>query len=97
MSGLTIRNGVDSTASGQQIRANDADVYRESDDTSPPPDDVTNQVDLLLGLVVGPEADTTQEERPVDRAAGIRMRSSETGVVLKHEQLQFGELAEEVH
>lgn len=51
---------------------------------------------MLLLIVLGPEADATDEEWPVDRASSIRMGSSETSVVGQHEGLEFPELLEEV-
>jgi hypothetical protein len=52
---------------------------------------------LLLAIILGPEADTSQGKRPVDRGASIGMRSSQTSVVLQHEELKLGKFSEEVH
>lgn len=51
---------------------------------------------MLLLVVLSPEADTADEERPVDGASGIRMGSSEASVVGQHEGLEFPELLEEI-
>ena len=94
--GLTVVEGLDAASASNQVCANDADVRRDRDDARPPADDVANEVDLLLAIVLCPKADAAEEERPVDRAARIRVRRRQAGVVLDHEQLQLDELLEEV-
>lgn len=91
-----IRNGVDSTSSSNSVGGQNAEDDREGQAASPPRSDVANEVDLLLLVVLSPEADTADEERPVDGTSGIRMGSSETSVVGQHEGLEFPELLEEV-
>lgn len=82
---LTIRYGINASAPGQKVRADDADVNGQSNNACPPPNDVTDEVDLFLRVVLSPEADTTEKEWPIDRVAGVRVRCSETSVVLKHQ------------
>ena len=67
------------------------DVDGQSDETRPPADKVTDQVNLLLRSGLRPEADTLDEEGPVDGVACVRMRSYETCVVLKHKELELKE------
>ena len=43
---LTFRNRLDTTATSQQVSPKDTDEDRNANHASPPPDEVTNQVDL---------------------------------------------------
>lgn len=92
-----IRNWVHSTAPRQEIGTEDTNVDGEGNGAGPPADDVTNEVDLLLRVIVSPEADTSEEEWPVDGGTGVRMRGSQTSIMLQHEELKFSKFAEEVH
>ena len=94
---LTIGDRDDSTPASQLIRTQDTNEDRQCHHASPPSDDVTNHVDLFLSVVLGPEADTTEQKRPVDGTTSVRMRRRETRVVLHHQELKFSEFAEEVH
>lgn len=84
-------------ATSKEVSTKDADVDRETNDASPPADDVTSEVNLLVILVLGPEADSTDKERPIERTTGVGMRSGQTGVMLPHQELKLAELPEEVH
>jgi hypothetical protein len=94
---LTIRNGIHAPASRQKVGSKDPDIDRQRNSARPPTNDVTDQINLLLVVVVRPEADTTEKEWPVDGIAGIWMRTGQSCIVLKHEKLEFGEFLEEVH
>ena len=85
----------DVPTAGDHVGEHDARVQRDADDARPPTDQVSNEVNLLLAFGLGPETDTTNEERPVDRTAGVRVRRSETGVVLQHQDLKLCEFFEE--
>ena len=85
------------TAASKEISTEDTDVDGETNNTSPPADNVTSEVDLLVLIVLGPEADTADEEGPVDRSASIWVGCSQTGVVLPHEELKLAKLPEKVH
>ena len=65
-----------------KICTKNADVDAHATNGSPPPNQVTDEVDLLLAIVLCPETDTTDEERPVDRVTRVWMRRGESGVVL---------------
>lgn len=93
----TIRDRIQRATPGNQIRANDTNEDGQPNNASPPADDIANEVDLLVGSIVRPEADTADEERPVDRSTSVGMRCRQTSVVLEHEYLQLGKLLEEVH
>ena len=94
--GLTRRDGLDTTSPGEQVRTEDANKDRDAERRGEPADEVANEVDLLLPLVLRPEADAADEEGPIDRVAGIGMRSGKARIVLQHEKLQFGEFFEKV-
>jgi hypothetical protein len=80
------------------IRRENTDKDADRHHTDPPPDNVSDEVNLLAVLVLArPETDPAEEERPVDRSRSVRVRVGETGVVLEHGDLELEELAEEVH
>lgn len=90
-------NGSDPSPSGEHVRADDTDIDRHRNNAGPPANDISDEVDLLLALALCPEADTTQQERPVDGLTRIRMRRRQTRVVLQHQSLKLEELLEKVH
>lgn len=63
--------------------------------SQPPANGVTQEVDLLASLVVGPEADTTEKERPLNRNTGVRVAAGESVVVVEHGALKLEVLLEE--
>lgn len=92
---LTVVQSINASAQGDLISQNDTSVNSQQTGRQPPSDRVTNKVDLLAGVVLGPEADTTQQEWPLVRMAGIRMAAGQLAVVVEHGSLQFKPLAEE--
>jgi hypothetical protein len=94
---LTILNRVKTTPSREGVSCHDASENGQPNDTEPPARNVANKVDLLLLVVVRPEADTAQYERPIERAACVGMVSGESRVVLKHQDLELGKLLQERH
>lgn len=90
-------NGSDPSPPSEHIRADDSNVDRHRNDAGPPADDVTNEIDLLLSLALRPEADTAQQERPVDGLTRVGMRRRQARVMLQHQSLKLEELLEEVH
>lgn len=93
---LTFGNRLHTTTTCQKISSQDTDENRNANNASPPAGEVTDEVDLLLAFILRPEADTADEEGPVEGTTGVWMGSGESGVVLQHQDLQFGELLEEV-
>lgn len=79
---FTIRNGVDFSPSRDKVCAKDTDVDAHATHSSPPSDQITDEVNLLLAIVLRPEADTTEKERPIDGSASVRVGSSQSGVML---------------
>ena len=63
----------------------------------PPTYGVTEEVNLLASLVLGPEADTAKKERPLDGNTGVRVAAGESVVVVEHGALQLKVLLEERH
>ncbi len=92
---LTILDRLETTTSGERVGANDADKDAERDGADPPVEQVTNHVDLLVGIPICPEADAAQAERPLDRLAGVRVRGGEARVMLQHEDLELDKLLDE--
>ena len=82
---LTFRYSFGAPPSSQDIRTDDTNIDRQRNNTCPPPDKITNQVNLLLGGVLRPEADSTQEERPVDGTARVWVGCSKSRIVLYHQ------------
>ncbi len=93
---LTFGNRLNATTTCQEVSSKDTDEDRNANNASPPARKVTDEVDLLLAFILRPEADTADEEGPVEGTAGVWMGSGESCVVLQHQDLQFGELLEEV-
>ena len=93
----TVGDSLDVPPPSNKIRAHNANIDRHRYNASPPPDDIPNKVDLLLGLRLRPEAYARDEERPVDRQARVRVARRKPSVVLQHQALQLEELLEEVH
>ena len=93
----TVRNGLDASPPGQNIRTEDPDEDRRADHTRPPSNQVADEVNLLLSVVLRPERDAGDEERPVERSARVRVRRDEARVVLQHQDLQLAKLFEKVH
>jgi hypothetical protein len=75
------------------------DTGKDGEQTTgqPPTYRVTEEVDLLASLVLGPEADTTKKEGPLDGNTGVRMAASESIVVVEHGTLKLKVLLEERH
>lgn len=93
--GLTVIKGVNSTAKRDLIRSDDANVDGDETARDPPTDRVTQEVDLLAGIVLGPEAHTPEQEGPLVRLAGIRMAAGQLVVVPEHGPLQLKPLLQE--
>ncbi len=92
---LTVFDRVQSSSSSKGVCANHTNKDGQTDNAKPPAGDIANEVDLLLLLVVSPEADTTEYEWPIERTAGIRVLASEARVVLQHKDLELGKLLQE--
>jgi hypothetical protein len=70
---LTNWNRVYTPPPRKQICTKDTYVQRQSKGAGPPPNNIANEVDLLLVLILRPETNTSQEERPVYGGTCVRM------------------------
>lgn len=70
---LTFGDRVDCSATGDQICTENTNIDGEGEHARPPSYQVTDKVDLLLALILCPETDSTEEERPIDWCARVGM------------------------
>jgi hypothetical protein len=91
----TLFDGIEASSPREHIRSNDAHEDTERHGTDPETKQISDHVDLLLVIVVGPETDSAQAERPFNGFTSIRVISSQASIVLKHENLQFDKLLDE--
>lgn len=64
---------IDTAALSELVCCDNADKDSQDAGGEPPAEWVAKEVDLLAGIVFGPEGDTTEEERPLDWLRAIRM------------------------
>lgn len=57
---LTMIQGINSAAEGELVSEDNTSVNRQYTASDPPTNRVANKVDLLAGVVLGPEADTAK-------------------------------------
>lgn len=92
---LTLVERLNAAAKGELIGSDDASKDSEKSRCQPPAKRVTKEVDLLAGIILGPEGDTTEQERPRDRLGSVRVRAGQSVVVVEHGALKFDVLAKE--
>jgi hypothetical protein len=88
----TLVQGVEATATAQEICTRDTNDNSKRGDSDPHAERVADQVDLLAGLVLCPERNTPHQEGPLNGRALVRMRISQAGVVGDHLSLELQEL-----
>ena len=93
----TVRDRLNASPSSQKVRTDDTSEDGQRDYASPPADNVADHINLTLGFILCPEGDARKKEGPVYRVRRIGMGGGQTGIVLDHQHLKFGKLAEEVH
>lgn len=93
----TLVKSVNATALRKLVSKENTGKDGEQTASQPPSKRVTKEVDLLTSLVLGPEADTTKKEGPLNRDTGIRMAAGECIVVVEHGTLELKVLLEEGH
>lgn len=76
--------GINATAERNLIGTNDTGIDSQQTAGKPPANRVSEEVDLLASLILSPEADTSEQERPLVRLAGVRMAAGELVVVVEH-------------
>lgn len=92
----TVRNRVHSSSPGQCISREHADQYRDGEGAEPPACNVPDEVNLLLLVVLRPEADPLHQEGPVDRSTRVWVRGGQPRIVRQHQHLELKDLLEEV-
>ena len=66
-----VRDRVEVAAPSDEVGTENADENRQRNGGGPPANKVTDEVNLFLGLIVGPKADAGKQEGTVDGVAGI--------------------------
>ena len=74
---LTPRNCIHLSSPRQKVSKNNSHVDGEKNDTCRPSDCITDEIELLLSDILCPEADATDQEGPVGRTTGVRVRCRE--------------------
>lgn len=87
--------GVEATATAQEISARDTDNTSKRGNCDPHAERVADQVDLLAGIVFCPEGNTLGQEGPLNGQALVRVRVSQAGVVRDHLSLELKEFKDE--
>lgn len=93
----TLVKSVNATALRKLVGKENTGKNSEQTASQPPAKGVTEEVDLLTSLVLGPEADTAKKERPLDRNTGVRVAAGEGVVMVEHGALKLKVLLEEGH
>ena len=92
---LTLFKSIGSTPKRQLISTNDTSKDRKKTARNPPPNRVTQEIDLLASVVLGPEANSPQQERPLEGLTGVRVTAGQGVVVQEHSPLQLQIFAQE--
>ena len=71
------------------VRTDDAREHGEKTAGDPPADGIAKEIDLLAGVVLGPETDSSEKEWPLNRLTGVRMAARESIVVEEDGTLQL--------
>lgn len=85
----TIIERIHTTTERQLISRKDTSINGKKTASEPPTNRVSEEVDLLLGIGLRPETDTSQQEWPYEWLAGIGMAASQSIVVVEHRTLQL--------
>lgn len=93
----TLVKSVNSTALRKLISKENTSKDSEQTACQPPAKRIAKEVDLLTSLVLGPEADTTKKEGPLNRNTGIRMAAGKSVVMVEHGALKLKVFLEEGH
>ena len=68
--------GINATAKGNLVGADDASIHGNQTASNPPTKWVAEEVDLLPCIILSPEADTSKKERPLERLTGVWVTAS---------------------
>jgi hypothetical protein len=94
---LTDIKCISATTERKLIRSNNTNIHRQQRRSKPPPNRVTQEVNLRTRIIVRPEADTPQQERPMERLARIRMAARQGVIVVEHSALDLEPLLQKRH
>lgn len=86
---------IHAAAQRKLISSNNTSVDREQAASNPPSNGIAQEVDLLPGVVLCPETDTTEQEGPLEGLGSIRMTASQLIVVPEHGPLELEPLCQE--
>ena len=86
---LTLFQGIDSTSKRQLIRTDDTSKDGQKTASNPPSNGVTQEVNLLPSVALGPEAHTSEEEWPLEGLTSIWVAAGQGVVVKEHGPLKF--------
>ena len=89
--------GVNAASEGELVSTNNTSEDSEETASQPPSNRISKEVNLLTGLVLSPEAHTTQQEGPLIGVTSIRMTASQLAIMIKHGPLKLPPLAQEGH
>lgn len=92
---LTVIQSINTTPERELVRSNDASIDRKQAACNPPADRVTQKVDLLTGLILGPETNTPEQEWPLVGLRGVRVAAGQLVVVPEHGPLKLKPLPQE--
>ena len=91
----TLFQGIDSTSKGQLIRADNTSKDGKKTASNPPSDRVTQEVNLLPSVALGPEAHTSEEEWPLEGLTSVWVAAGQGIVVKEHGPLKLKILPKE--
>ena len=89
---LTFIKAVNTTPLRQLVCTNDSCEDGKQTACNPPADGISKEIYLLPCIILCPEADTTEQERPLNRLTGIRMTTCQRIVVIEDRTLEFNVL-----
>lgn len=87
--------GIEATAKGQLVCGDDTGIHSKQGTRDPPANWISQEVNLLTGVVVGPERDATQQEGPLVWLGSVGVGRGKLVVVPEHGALQLEPLLEE--
>lgn len=91
----TVIQSIHTTAERELVGQDDTSIDGEDAASYPPADWVADEVDLLAGVVLGPEADTAEQEGPLVGLRSVRVASGKLVIVPEHGSLKLKPLAQE--
>lgn len=94
---LTVVQSIDAAAKGDLVGKDDTSIDGQQTARKPPTNRVSQKVDLLACIGLGPETHAPEQEWPLVGLAGVRMTTSQLTVVPEHCALQLEPFLQEGH